>query len=486
MAKGIEKRPCGTAMTDPSHSHESNTDVENVTGVMDENGVCLCTIILPDNTFPAHRMESLEVTAHNLTISVQQEIIKIHSYQKTLNIYVEKITNLTRRVEKMEGSSYTELDFQLLKLEIQEMESLILELKVSMGGSNIMVETLYEEIRSISEMVSQLEVYDKNNVLAVRREIASLRERLQECKNNQTKPPPPPSYGPPGTCDHGGLASVGRPYVVQLNYKGYSYRYGGWGKDSLLNTKNSDLYWIAPLVTDGRTAQFVRIYPTLDDLLLSRNPTDKYHSSYPGQGGGMILYNKTLYYNSFNKGDICKYDVQSNINECKTFPNAAFNNRFSYSGVSYQDIDFSGDEAGLWVIYATEESVGDIVISKLNASSLTIEKSWTTNLYKRGVSNAFMICGVLYATRTLNSLKEEIFYTYDTKTSQESRMNIVIDKMMGTVQSLSYNPNDHKLYMFNDAYEVTYDVTFKKVVPQIKKPKYSPTLKNAEITSHGI
>lgn len=314
------------------------------------------------------------------------------------------------------------------------------------------------KIRNISLIVNQLEAYDKNNVLAVRREIVSLRKRLENCEKNQTKPIPPPSYG---TCDHGGLKGVGKPYTVQLNWKGFSYKYGAWGKDSLLNTSKEHQYWVAPLETDGRVVNMFRVYPTLDDLLLYKKPTDKKLTKYYGQGGGMIMYNNTLYFNGNTKGDICTHNVQSSVEQCKLLPNAVFNNRFSYAGVSFQDIDFAADESGLWVIYATEDSVGNIVIGKLNPNSLTLEKSWVTTLYKPSASNAFMICGVMYATRSVTTRTEEIFYMYDTNTGQEGTLSIGVDKMMETVQSLSYNPNDHKLYMYNDGYEVTYEVNFK-------------------------
>ncbi|XP_078518479.1 olfactomedin-4-like [Lissotriton helveticus] len=454
-------------------------DPKNVTGSVDENGVCLCTVILPDNTFPVERMESLEISANKMNISVQQQITTIQSYHKTLNVYMEKIMDLSQRLEAMEGASYTELEFELLKLEIQEMEMLILQLNATMGGTNVIVHTLYEEIRNISVMVNKLQAYDKNNILLVRREIVSLRERLEECQNHQTKPTPPPSYG---TCNQGGLKSVGRPHVIQLNYGGYNSRYGGWGKDSFVNTSQRSLYWVSLLESSSCFAKVIRIYPTLDDMLLYKNAIDK-SPKYILQGGGMIMYNNTMYYNCYNKGEICKYDALSNVNEYKSFPNAAFNNRYSYSGVLYQDMDFSADEAGLWVIYATAQSVGDIMIGKVNSTTLAIERTWATTVYKPAVSNAFMICGVLYATRTLNTLKEEIFYMYDTRTSQEGRLNIVIDKMKATVQSLSYNPNDHKLYMFNDGYQVTYEVAFHTDLSQNLEV---PELQISETTPHGI
>ncbi|XP_075042054.1 olfactomedin-4-like [Mixophyes fleayi] len=455
--------------------HSQAASLVNSTGALDELGVCHCSVVLPDSTFPADRLEVLEISNRDLSISVKQEITKIQSYQSTLTGYMLKLKNLTRRVEVIEmgGASYTELDFELLKLEIREMESLVIKLRESFDGSNTLVETLFVEIHNISVMVNHLESYDKNNVLAVRREIAALRKRLEECEKHQAKPTPPQTNY--GSCNHGGILNISKPFVVQLNWLGFNYRFGGWGKDSF-SSANQDVHWVAPLATDARMMNILRFYPTYDDLLLYKRPTDKslpktlsYNNidySTCGQGGGMIMFNNSMYYNCYNSRDICKLNVDTNGVERKTLTDATFNNRFSYASSIWQDIDLASDENGLWVIYSTEKDSGNIVISKLNSTSLNVEKTWSTSQYKNGVTNTFMVCGVLYATRALNTRKEEIFYMFDTNTEKEGQLSITFDKMMENVQSLSYNPNDHKLYMYNDGYQVSYDLFFQPIPQQ--------------------
>ncbi|XP_068105564.1 olfactomedin-4-like [Hyperolius riggenbachi] len=442
----------------------------NVTGEINESGTCQCSVILPDNTFPADRLEVLEISNRDMSISVQAEITKMQSYQATLTEYVQKMRNLTRRVEVMEmgGISFTELDFELLKMEIRQMESLVVKLKESINGSSTLVESIFVEIHNISVMVNKLESYDKNNVLAVRREIVALRKKLEECEKNQGGPAPPPINI--GTCNHGNLKNISKPFVVQLNWQGFNYKFGGWGKDTFVGA-GQVVHWVAPLMTDSRIMNIIRVYPTYDDLLLFKKPTDKvltrnlaYNNidySTCGQGGGMIMYNNSMYYNCYNTRDLCKYNVDNGAVERKTLTDATFNNRFSYASSLWQDIDLAGDESGLWVIYSTEENSGNIVISKLNSTSMAVEQTWKTSQYKPATTNAFMICGVLYATRTLSTRKEEIFYMYDTKSGKEEQMSIIFDKMMENIQGLNYNPNDHKLYMYNDGYEVTYDLAFK-------------------------
>ncbi|XP_056397329.1 olfactomedin-4-like [Hyla sarda] len=437
---------------------------KNFTGSLDELGVCHCSVVLPDSTFPADRFEMLEMSSHNLTITVEQQITKIHHYESTLIIYMERLVELTKRVEIMETGSvtYTELEFELVKLEIKEMEALILQLKSSMNSTNVEVETLYLQIRNISIMVNQLEVYDKNNVLVIKREIASLKKQLEDCEKNKTGDYP--SFPPMGngTYQRGLISSIGKPFIVQLNYYGASYRFGGWGRDSMAGA-DQNVQWVSPLHTDGRMMYYLRTYNTYNDLLTHKHALDRSISNtHYGQGGGMIMYNKIMYYNCYNNRNICKYNPQTNVLDFSlALPNAAYNNRFPYSSSTWQDIDMSSDEEGLWAIYSTEENAGNIVISKLDPLSLAVKQTWITSYYKPAVTNAFMAYGVLYLTKPLSTQKEEIFYMYDTKTEKVGWVNIPLEKPMENVQSLHYNPNDHKLYMYNDGYLVNYDITFK-------------------------
>ncbi|CAM5076821.1 unnamed protein product [Natator depressus] len=436
----------------------------NVTGSLNENGVCQCSVYLPDTTFPVQKVEMLEITAQVLSEKFEIELTKVSQYTKAVEIYEQRIRNLTIKVEHMESTSvsYTKLDFQLLKLEIIEMERLVTQLKSTVVGSNVIVEQLYVEIRNLTLMVNDLESLDKNNILAIRREIVTLQNRLKECEKdrNQTTPPP---YFPPGSCGHGGIVNISQPYIVQLNWRGFSFKYGAWGRDYSLQTPEKDLYWVAPLNTDGRLLEYYRLHDSYDDLLLFKNARDK-RITY-GEGSGTAVYNNFMYYNIYSSRDMGKLDLNTNtLTVRKTLPNAAYGNRFSYAGVGWQDMDFAVDESGLWVIYSTEESTGNIVISKLNETTLDVLHTWKTRQYKPSVSNTFIICGVLYATRPVNTREEEIFYMYDTNTKQEGKINIIMDKMLETIQSINYNPSDHILYVYNNGYLVKYNLIFQPVL----------------------
>ncbi|XP_074155308.1 olfactomedin-4 [Sminthopsis crassicaudata] len=435
----------------------------NFNGSLDDHGICTCSMELPDTSFPVQKVENLEITAHALTEKFEKELTKVKEYTKTMQVFERRLLNLSMRIQVMEETSitYNKLDFELVKLEVTEMQTLIIELKSSFVGSNVIIDQLELEIRNMTLLVQELESLDKNNILEIRREIVALKNRLKECEEfrgqNNTN-----LFIPPGSCGHGGVVNISKPFIVQLNWRGASYIYGAWGKDYTPRDPEKTLYWVAPLNTDGRYLEYYRLYNTLDDLLLYRQ-TKEVRVLY-GEGSGTVVYNNFMYFNYHSTADIAKLNLNTNtIILRRTLPNAVYNNRFSYAGVNWQDIDLSVDESGLWAIYSTEASTGNIVISRINDTSLEVLNTWQTMQYKPSVTNTFIVCGVLYAVRPMNTKKEEIFYYYDTNTGKEGRLSIIMDKKLEKIQSINYNPLDHKLYVYNNGYLVTYDLLFQSL-----------------------
>lgn len=208
-----------------------------------------------------------------------------------------------------------------------------------------------------------------------------------------------------------------------------------------------------------RSSDYYWLHESYNDLVLLKNYKE-YFKGY-GDGSGDTVYENFMYFNAYGTRDMAKVDLPSNTLVLNgMLPGAAYNNRFSYVRVPWKDLDFAGDEKGLWVLYATEESRGNLVISSLNTSTLEVEKTWKTSQYKPNLSGAFMVCGVLYALRSLSTRQEEIFYAFDTNTGQQHHLSILLDKMLETLHGINYSPSDHKLYVYNDGYLVTYDLGF--------------------------
>lgn len=75
---------------------------------------------------------------------------QVKEYVRLISIYEKKLSNLTVRIEIMEKDtiSYTELEFELIKIEVKEMERLIIRLKGSVVGSSEIIDQLEVEVRS--------------------------------------------------------------------------------------------------------------------------------------------------------------------------------------------------------------------------------------------------------------------------------------------------------------------------------------------------
>ncbi|XP_034966191.1 olfactomedin-like [Zootoca vivipara] len=444
----------------------------------DEDNKCICSIELPDTTFPSHLMVILENAYKNLTGISEEEALKVMKLQTDLAAFNETMKKLTATVEKieMEGVKDDEAYKDILE-KINNTKRWARDLSQALSEAGVGIAALSDQVSNISSIVWELEKFDDNKVLLTHREIASLKKQLADCEDSLRNPNSglsasgnwTPEFG---KCDNKVMLNISKPLIVKLNWRGLSYKFGAWGKDFAVGNKNPDKYWVAPLNTDERLLETYRIYNSYSELLLYKNQIEKTLSQFVGftwnyincgQGSGTILYNGSFYYNCYNSRNLCKLDLATNKVQRKVVEDAVFNNWYSYNGVNWQDFDFSGDENGLWIIYSSEKSKGKIKIGQLDPNTLTIVKSWQTSLYKPKATGTFMICGVMYALMRESDHKEKIFYKYDTNTATEGTMDIILEKLTGTPQSINYNPNDHKLYMYNDGYLVSYDVIFRRV-----------------------
>ncbi|KAJ3613921.1 hypothetical protein NHX12_020164 [Muraenolepis orangiensis] len=427
----------------------------NVTTSVGDSGQCLCHVYLPDTTFPASRVEHMQQVTKDLILEVNIQITTIDRYSGKMVTFLSELKNLTIKVASLESNpdNYIKLDFELLRIELREFEALVTQLKDSLNVTSPIFDSLYDEIRNMTLIVNQLESYDKSNLEVIRIEFAKLQKKLEDCQREEDNINPDI-----GNCKHEGIVGLSKPTVIQLNANLLSsYQYGGWGKDSKPARGYESMYWYS-----GYTSPSVYnfyLYSDYDKLIL--RSSFKHHDlteGWEGTGNNYIVHGNVIYYQHNTPFSMTKLNLTSAKYDYRVIPEAA--QKFSYSYSTGQNMDFAADENGLWVIYATEESKGKLVVAKIDEPTFGIEEAWSTSAYKQLVGNAFMVCGVMYATRSVALNTEEIFYSYDTKSGQERQLSIPFEKFQEKYFNLDYNPSDQKLYMYNAGYYVSYNVKF--------------------------
>ncbi|XP_028994220.1 olfactomedin-4 [Betta splendens] len=426
-----------------------------VTASVGEEGQCVCHVYLPDTTFPADRMEHMHQVTKDLMLEVDIQIKKMVSYDAKLKVYLKELKDLSIRVVMLESSAdkYVKLDFELLRVELREFEALVLQLRDSFNSSSPVFDSLFAEIRNMSLIVDQLETFDQSNLLVIRIEFAKLQKKLEDCQKEQEFVKPDI-----GNCNHTGILSLSKPMVLQINaHLNAGYQYGGWGKDSKPVRGSESMYFYGAYT--GPAVHDFYLYSDYDKLIL--RSASKHHdipSGWEGTGNNYIVHGNSIYYQINSPFSMSKLNLTSSKYEYRVIPAAS--QSFSYSYSPNQNLDFAADENGLWVLYASEENLGKIVIAKIDEKSFGIQDVWKTGAYKQLVGNAFMACGVLYATRSVDLNTEEIFYAYDTRTKEERHLKIHFQKFQEKYTNLDYNPSDQKLYMYNNGYYVSYSVRF--------------------------
>ncbi|XP_078577488.1 uncharacterized protein LOC144862665 [Branchiostoma floridae x Branchiostoma japonicum] len=251
----------------------------------------------------------------------------------------------------------------------------------------------------------------------------------------------------------GTLESVGTPETQR--YIGITY--GSWYRDPAPDLDKGKIY----VMRSWHSIGTMEAYADIDDLKasrLSRNIT----LPEPAGGAGMVVYDGALYYNKERTTSIIKFNLTtSNKDVEKELPGAKYATEGQYGWGGLSGIDFALDENGLWVIYATEQSRGNIVISKLDPDSLAIEGTWETNYTKRSARDTFMVCGKLFVVRRYEQFK--LAYTFDTSTGVEENIDLPFYSQYDHITQVDYNPRDNLLYFFNRGFLLTYPLTFSTV-----------------------
>ncbi|XP_042256587.1 adhesion G protein-coupled receptor L3-like isoform X6 [Thunnus albacares] len=236
---------------------------------------------------------------------------------------------------------------------------------------------------------------------------------------------------------------------------------GAWCKDPL--QASDKIYYMpwTPYRTDTLTE-----YSSKEDFIAGR-PTTTYKLPHRVDGTGFVVYDGALFFNKERTRNIVKFDLRTRIKSGEAIiANANYHDTSPYRWGGKSDIDLAVDENGLWVIYATEQNNGRIVISQLNPYTLRVEGTWDTAYDKRSASNAFMICGILYVVKSVyedddnEATGNKIDYIYNTELSKDGFLDIPFPNSYQYIAAVDYNPRDNLLYVWNNYHVVKYSLDF--------------------------
>ncbi|XP_078067227.1 olfactomedin-4-like [Mustelus asterias] len=428
---------------------------------------CYCDLQVSDGPFPHKQFQQLysvsESCSQRLNVQQFSEPIEIiANVEQKLNDLVQRIHEFK---EEYDGELYSIISFRIIEIEIAELNDLLNQLQEKYSRNNDERTDLDMQAQNITNKVNELEKYDRLKVVQKHRRNAILKRSLTACQNALLVTPTPYVTPQPGSCSFGRLKTVSYPKSSMLNHYGTSYPYGSWGKDPLPAPGNEDQHWLVILSSSNRFGTKIRLYNSYAKFLMKTTHKDVSFQTHNPQGSNGLMYGNAYYYNCYNLGKLCRFNMTTHTVISVNLPFAGYNDKFPYCTFSscygYTDMDLATDENGLWVLYSTEFNFGNLVVSRLNAADLSLLESWNTTLFKRSATNAFLVCGVVYATRYISSEIEEIFYMFDTVSGVErNNLNIKFRKVLPGIQYMNYNPQDRKLYVYSDAYVVSYSLTF--------------------------
>ncbi|XP_051930410.1 adhesion G protein-coupled receptor L2 isoform X9 [Hippocampus zosterae] len=257
---------------------------------------------------------------------------------------------------------------------------------------------------------------------------------------------------------------------------------GAWCKDPL---QAADKIYFMPW-TPYRTDTLIE-YSSLDDFQNARQ-TVTYKLPHRVDGTGFVVYDGAVFFNKERTRNIVKFDLRTRIKSGEAIiNNANYHDTSPYKWGGKTDIDLAVDENGLWVIYATEQNNGMIVISQLNPYTLRFEATWETAYDKRSASNAFMACGVLYVVRSTYEDNESevsksmIDYIYNTKQNRGEYVDLHFPNQYQYIASVDYNPRDNQLYVWNNFYILRYNLEFGP-----PDPAHAPPLSQASVSPQPL
>uniref|UniRef100_A0A3Q1AQC2 Olfactomedin-like domain-containing protein n=1 Tax=Amphiprion ocellaris TaxID=80972 RepID=A0A3Q1AQC2_AMPOC len=371
-----------------------------------------------------------------------------------------------------DGDLYGVLSLNVIHNEMTEIRLLLDKLNTTTEEQHKQTAATTHRMEQVRAEMEQLETFDTQQVVKRQEANQRLRRDLDKCRNG-LHAGPPPTEPPNGSCPYGEFLNISEPRVYTAGEYPGSYKYGAWGRDPKPEPGKESWHWLVLMTSSNRYSNYVRQYHSLSSLIVGQSVPGNVliSSSNPTtntiQGPNVVLYGGSLYYNCYNQHAVCRFNLTSKTVTNVDLPQGTrYNSKGNFCHLDecypYTDLDLATDESGVWVVYTTTQDFGNLVLSKVEEGEPPkLNQTWHTSVFKQGVTNTFVACGVLYATRYVSKDVEEIFYSFDTTTGKERfDVGIFMNKMSTNIQALNYSPVDQMLYAYCDSNMVSYEAMF--------------------------
>ncbi|XP_068595772.1 olfactomedin-4-like [Brachionichthys hirsutus] len=436
---------------------------------------CVCEFENSETIFPHDKLSTAEDDASTCNSDVTP--------QQTLELEI-LLLGLKRRLPQLEadvsilekeddGDLYGVLSLRVAENELLEITQLFNRLNSTSLRYQRLTEGTTKQLEDLRAEMEEMAMFDTLQVVKRQQDNQRLRRDLDQCEHGlqpSIHPTRPPVRA---DCPHGHFMNVSGPRVYTAGEYPGSYMYGAWGRDPKPEVGKENWHWVVMLTSGNKFSNFVRRYTSLSSLIIGKSVPGnvQIHAANPTtntiQGPNAVLYGEALYYNCYNQDAVCRFNLTAKtVTNLKLPKGTRYNSKSNFCHIDecyhFTDLDLLTDESGVWVVYTTPQNFGNLVLSKIeDGKALELGRTWRTSVYKQGVTNTFMVCGVLYATRYVDKTTEEIFYSFDTMTGVERfDIGVFINKMAPNIYSLNYSPADQMLHAYANANMVSYKVLF--------------------------
>ncbi|XP_021256634.1 olfactomedin-like protein 1 isoform X2 [Numida meleagris] len=180
---------------------------------------------------------------------------------------------------------------------------------------------------------------------------------------------------------------------------------------------------------------------------------------FPWEGTGHIIYQGFLFYHRHGSlNEIVKFNIQKRkIVDHMLLPGAGRIPAYQLSPST--KIDLAIDEQGLWAIHAEPETGGNLVITKINHITMSVEHTWDTTCSSKDAEAAFMACNTLYVVyNSPSGGTSRIRCTYDVLGAVSTYEIPVLHfpKHQGSHSTIHYDPKEKQLLAWGDGSQIIY------------------------------